>query len=245
MRYLILSDIHANWQALDAVLKDARGRYGEIVCLGDLVGYGADPNRVTSWVREHVPQVVRGNHDKACCGLEDPVLFNPVARRAAEWTLEELSDDNREYLRELPRGPLEADGFLMVHGSIVNEDEYVLSPDDAALQFSFLGGRRVFFGHTHVQGGFLYSRGQVGVEALLVDPGRRFLESREGRAELINPGSVGQPRDRNWTAAYALYDSETRTVEFRRCPYDLAAAQQSIREAGLPDILAERLAFGR
>ena len=135
MRYLILSDIHANWEALQAVLQSAAGRYDQIVCLGDVVGYGADPNAVTEWVRGHVKEVIRGNHDKACCGLEDTITFNPVARRAAEWTMTTLTPDNREYLRGLARGPMEVDGFLMVHGSVLDEDEYLIDPYDALFQF--------------------------------------------------------------------------------------------------------------
>ena len=111
MRYLILSDIHANWEALEAVLQDAEGAYETIVCLGDVVGYGADPNAVTEWVREHVAKVIRGNHDKVCCGLEDPALFNPIAERAACWTLGVLTSENREFLRKLAQGPVEEGGF--------------------------------------------------------------------------------------------------------------------------------------
>ena len=245
MRYLILSDIHANWEALEAVLKDAEGAYETIVCLGDVVGYGADPNAVTEWVREHVAKVIRGNHDKVCCGLEDPTLFNPIAEQAARWTLGVLTTENREFLSTLAQGPAEEGGFLMVHGSVLDEDEYLLDPRDTVLQFVKATGKPVFFGHTHVQGGFL--RWRVGNQSrpAAFQPDGSSLRLQSGRGELVNPGSVGQPRDMNWLAAYALYDSGKGVVEFRRCEYDLATAQTKIREAGLPPALAERLAVGR
>lgn len=245
MRYLILSDIHANWEALQAVLESAAGRYDHIVCLGDVVGYGADPNAVTDWVRGNVREVIRGNHDKACCGLEDTITFNPVARLAAEWTMNALTAENREYLRGLVRGPLEMDGFLMVHGSVLDEDEYLIDPYDALFQFPHVEGRLVFFGHTHVQGGFLLWDAGDRAETAKTKPSRDALRIAQGTTQLINPGSVGQPRDFVWQAGYAIYDSESRLVEFQRCSYDLATAQQKIRDAGLPPALADRLALGR
>jgi len=245
MRYLILSDIHANWEALEAVLKDAEGAYDTIVCLGDIVGYGADPNPVADWVREHVATVIRGNHDKVCCGLEDPTLFNPIAEQAARWTFGALSPENRAFLRELARGPVEENGFLMVHGSVLDEDEYLLDPRDTVLQFVNARGKPVFFGHTHVQGGFLLWKVGEESRSAAFQPDGTSLRLQPGRGQLVNPGSVGQPRDMNWLAAYALYDSDREVVEFRRCEYDLATAQKKIRDAGLPPALADRLAVGR
>jgi predicted phosphodiesterase len=245
MRYLVLSDIHANWEALQAVLADAEGLYETILCLGDVVGYGADPNAVTEWVRENVATVIRGNHDKVCCGLEDPELFNPIAKTAALWTHGELNEENRNFLAALPKGPVEVDGFLMVHGSVLDEDEYLVDPRDTVLQFVNADGKPVFFGHTHVQGGFLlWQTGQKTKPAAL-HPNGAALQVRPDRGQLLNPGSVGQPRDLNWLAAYALYDSEKGLLAFRRCEYDLAEAQRKIRDAGLPKALAERLALGR
>jgi predicted phosphodiesterase len=245
MRYLILSDIHANWEALRAVLESAAGRYDKVVCLGDVVGYGADPNAVIGWIRDNVTDVIRGNHDKACCGLEDTITFNPVARRAAEWTMNALTPENMEYLRKLARGPLEVDGFVMVHGSILDEDEYLIDPYDALFQFPHAEGRLVFFGHTHVQGGFLlWDAGDPADRAANKTQGD-VLRIVRGTTQLINPGSVGQPRDFVWQAGYAIYDSERQLVEFQRCDYDLATAQQKIRDAGLPPALADRLALGR
>jgi predicted phosphodiesterase len=245
MRYLILSDIHANWEALQAVLAAAEGRYDKILCLGDVVGYGADPNAVTDWVRGHVEQVIRGNHDKACCGLEETITFNPVARRAAEWTMSTLTADNREYLRALARGPIEVDRFLLVHGSVLDEDEYLIDPYDALFQFPHVEGRLVFFGHTHVQGGFLLWDAEDRVEPAWTKTQGDILRVVQGTTQLINPGSVGQPRDFVWQAGYAIYDTEHHLVEFQRCRYDLETAQQKIRAAGLPPALADRLALGR
>jgi predicted phosphodiesterase len=245
MRYLILSDIHGNWEALEAVLAAADGRYDHTVCLGDVVGYGADPNVVTSWVQQHVRDVIRGNHDKACCGLEDTITFNPVARYAAEWTKTALTPKNRDDLSQLPQGPREVDGFLMVHGSVLDEDEYLIDPYDALFQFPHVEGRLVFFGHTHVQGGFLlWDTGEPPMQAK-AKPKGDVLRIVKGTTQLINPGSVGQPRDFVWQAGYAIYDSGQQLVEFHRCAYDLATAQKKIRDAGLPPALADRLALGR
>ena len=246
MRYLILSDIHSNKDALDAVLESAEDKhYEEICCLGDIVGYGAEPNEVTDWVRENVPCVIRGNHDKACCGLEEATSFNAVARLAAEWTLETLTPENRDYLLNLAQGPMSRNGFLMAHGSVADEDEYVVDPHDALMQFPRVEGRLVFFGHTHLQGGFILwaEDGRLGYES--IGPAATTVETTAGRGYLINPGSVGQPRDLNWKAAYAVFDSAQQRVEYYRCEYPLESAQQKIRDAGLPGALASRLAAGR
>lgn len=243
MRHLILSDIHANWEALQGVLEAADNRYDDVVCLGDMVGYGADPNAVTDWVREHCRAVIRGNHDKACSGVEEPTLFNPVARAAVEWSFEQLSDENLGYLRALPKGPLEVTDFVIVHGSIRDEDEYLLDPRDAAPQFEHAARPLTFFGHTHVQGGFFLRSLEAPEET---PPGASSsFRLRDGDVCLVNPGSVGQPRDFVWESGFAIYDSETRTVEYRRCPYDIASAQEKIRDAGLPATLADRLTVGR
>ena len=245
MRYLILSDIHANLEGLAAVLKETQDDYDTICCLGDIVGYGADPNEVVDWARDSCSQVIRGNHDKACCGVEEPLLFNPVARAAVEWTNSELTTENLEYLRDLPKGPLELDDFVMVHGSYLDEDEYLVDIEDAAPQFQHILGRLVFFGHTHIQGGF-FLRTVNGAPPVVDDEGRpSSIHVRDGDTLLVNPGSVGQPRDFLWEAAYAIFDSDKKLIEYRRCRYDVEAAQGKIRQAGLPEALAERLALGR
>ncbi|HTS27335.1 MAG TPA: metallophosphoesterase family protein [Bryobacteraceae bacterium] len=246
MRYLILSDLHANWDALEAVLQDANGQYDRTVCCGDLVGYGADPNPVVEWVREHCELVVRGNHDKACTGLDDLEWFNPVARLAALWTQSNLTPENAAYTRGLPKGPLIEDGFQLVHGSPFDEDEYVLAVDEASQSFTYLECRLAFFGHTHVQGGFIWNRSRV--ETIMCPSGwgdRQDMEIDAECAYLINPGSVGQPRDGNPRAAYAIFNSESQVVTYCRTDYNIASTQKKIRDAGLPPVLAERLAMGR
>lgn len=245
MRYLVLSDIHANWEALEAVLEDAAGRYEQIVCCGDLVGYGADPNRVVDWARRHLRAIVRGNHDKAAFDLQVIEWFNPGAAAAALWTHGELRAENLEYLRRLPKGPLAVGSFGISHGSPLDEDDYILSDWEAERLFGYLNAEINFFGHSHLQGGFLLTPG--GAEAIRQMPAgqsRLSLELEAGPFFLINPGSVGQPRDYDPRAAYVLFDEERRRVSFHRVAYDIERAQRKILAAGLPQGLAERLAHG-
>ena len=242
---LIVSDIHGNLEALDAVLAAAEGQYQRIVCLGDIVGYGADPNPIADWVRSEATATVRGNHDRACVGTDALEGYNPSARLSAIWTRGVLTPSNREYLERLPRGPLRIaedggrDGFDLAHGSPLDEDDYLVAPVDLRFMRPYLETQLTFFGHTHVQGGFLLSRN--GVKRL--DPGS-VLALEADHFYLVNPGSVGQPRDGDPRAAYALYSPENRTVEFRRVAYDVAKASSKILEAGLPPPLAARLFQG-
>jgi predicted phosphodiesterase len=241
--YLILSDIHANLEALEAVLGDAEGLYDSILCLGDLVGYGADPNAVCEWMRTTTATVIRGNHDRAAAGTEDLDLFNFVARFSAVWTRERLDPANLQWLKDLPQGPMEigATGgrFALVHGSPADEDEYLIESADARMLSGSLQHRATFFGHTHIQGGFLLARGAASRIAL-----QHTLQMEPDYFYLINPGSVGQPRDGDSRAAYALYSVESQTVEYRRVKYDIRGAAHKIREAGLPSFLASRLYEG-
>jgi len=246
VRYLIVSDLHANLEALDAVVREAAGRYDQAICCGDLVGYGADPNPVTDWVRANCAVVVRGNHDRASSGLDDLEWFNPVARTAAVWTLENLSAGNADYIRSLPQGPLLVDGFQVVHGSPYDEDEYVLAAGEAGLAFGYLEARLAFFGHTHVQGGFIWNQSRVETIARTgARSHRQQMEIDPECAYLVNPGSVGQPRDGDPRAAYAVYDSGAQMLTYFRAAYDVEAAQRRIREVGLPPVLADRLSVGR
>lgn len=246
MRYLILSDIHSNRQALEAVIEDARGAYDTIACCGDVVGYCADPQWTVDWVRRHAEAVIRGNHDKACAGLEDLEWFNPAARSSALWTLRNLEPAGLEWLRALPMGPLEMDGFLLIHGSPVDEDEYVIGERDAAQAGPYLDHWLSFFGHTHLQGGFqLHRNGVIRLRGPAADEAALTVELEHGSAYLVNPGSVGQPRDGDPRAAYSVYSPADRTVTYRRVRYDVDEAQRRIREAGLPESLAERLGTGR
>jgi diadenosine tetraphosphatase ApaH/serine/threonine PP2A family protein phosphatase len=246
LRYLVISDLHSNWEALDAVLDKTRGQYDQIVCCGDLVGYGPDPNRIIDWSRANLSAVVRGNHDRACCGLEDLEWFNPVAKAATIWTMTQLSPENLDYLRELPAGPLRVDGFQLIHGSPLDEDEYVISATDARNVFDYLETWVSFFGHTHLQSGYARANGYFQIMRPL-DPFQAEVRHRLDRdgIYLINAGSVGQPRDGDPRAAFALFDSDAREVVHRRVPYDHAATKRKIDKAGLPDILGTRLAMGR
>jgi predicted phosphodiesterase len=248
VRYLILSDLHANREALDAVLQHAAGRYDQAICCGDLVGYGADPNSVVDWVRANCLLTIRGNHDKACTGVDDLEWFNPVAKTAAIWTRNNMTPDNAEWTRELPQGPLSVAGagFQAVHGSPFDEDEYVIAAEEAGQAFTYLETRLAFFGHTHVQGGFIWNHSRV--ETIMrTSPrtDRQTMDIDPQCAYLVNPGSVGQPRDGDPRAAYCLYDSDASIVTYFRVPYDILGAQQRIRNAGLPPILADRLMVGR
>jgi predicted phosphodiesterase len=241
--YLILSDLHANREALEAVMEDAVGRYDQILCLGDVVGYGADPNHMVDWVRANVNTVIRGNHDKVCA---DPQLledYNAAARASAEWTHGVLTPESIAYLRTMARGPLRVNGFDMVHGSPLHEDDYLIHPGDVQPLRGYLEAPVTFFGHTHVQGGFLITRG--GVRRIM--PGWSvddFVYIEPDHYYLLNPGSVGQPRDMDPRAAYAIYSPENHTVEFRRVRYNIARAAEKILDAGLPSILAARLYEG-
>jgi predicted phosphodiesterase len=246
VRYLVISDIHSNWDALEAVLNRASGKYERVVCCGDLVGYGPEPNRVVDWVRGNAAFVIRGNHDKAAVGMENLDWFNPVARAAALWTMGELSPENKEYIRQLPKGPLAVDTFGIAHGSPLDEDEYLMRPEEAAQAFAYLDWDVTFFGHTHIQGGFSLVRRQI---RLLSGP-KRFsrslaLDLNPDDAYLINPGAVGQPRDGDPRAGFALYDPERRSVDYRREEYDIPSVQDKILRAGLPEFLAVRLGVGQ
>ena len=245
MRYLIVSDIHANWEALEAVLKQARGKFDRIICCGDVVGYGADPDIVTEWVRQNVTAIIRGNHDRACAGLEDLEWFNPVARVSALWTQAVTNPRNIDYLRRLAKGPESVNGFQILHGSPLDEDEYVVSEHDAAQVAPYLDSYVTFFGHTHLQGGFLCHRNGIRRLRKPEDGAlEETIELEHGIAYLINAGSVGQPRDGDPRAAYAIYDTDQHTVTFWRTEYDVDSAQRKILKAGLPDVLATRLANG-
>src|ERR1700726_175237 len=247
MRILVLSDLHANATALNAALAASEGRWERVVCLGDVVGYGPDPNEVTSKIRELGAQTIRGNHDKAATGLMPTDDFNPVAKAAVDWTRSELSADNLKWLTELPHGPLEISGIVLVHGAFQDEDEYVFTPAQALEGLLDSTAEVTFFGHTHHQGGFSYLNSKL--EVLQIHP--RMNESfaplrlEPPRRYLLNPGSVGQPRDADPRAAFAIADLEHQTVEFWRVEYDIAAVQQRMRKARLPEALVQRLIVGR
>jgi predicted phosphodiesterase len=246
MRYLVLSDMHGNWEALRAVLRHARRRRFDVVLmLGDVVGYGAAPNQVVAAVAGLPGRVItiRGNHDKVVGGVDGGENFNHAALEAARWTAERLTPAHLRYVRELPGGPREVEpGTVVCHGSPLDEDAYVLSDFDAFEVFNGHGGWLTFFGHTHVTSMFTLAGGAVRVEALRGATGRRVLD--RGARYLVNPGSIGQPRDRDPRASYMVYDSDRRALRWYRVAYPVAKAQERIRDAGLPGVLADRLAVG-
>ena len=248
MRYLILTDIHANLEAFDACLADATARgYDRALVLGDLVGYGADPNAVVQRVQELDPAaIVRGNHDKVACGLEQAESFNAVAKRAVQWTLEVLTPEHREWLASLPQGPTSVDHVIEIcHGSLFDEDAYIFDELDAVRALKTSVRPLCLFGHTHYPVAFEVSEGRFDSLDPVVAADMRILSLRERSKYLVNPGSVGQPRDGDPRAAYAIADTRARRVELFRVRYALEDAQAKVVKSGLPDVLAQRLAVGR
>lgn len=246
MRYLVLSDLHANIDALDAVLDHASGRWDRVLVLGDLVGYGAEPNAVVDKVRELSPDaVIRGNHDKAACGLDDGSAFNHVARIAAIWTGSALTPSNLEYLRALPCGPVGIDSTTEIcHGAPFDEDHYIFDGGDARLAVESMSRPLCLFGHTHIPVIFRWVDGVFEGGAPDADV-ETLLPLQRGAKYLVNIGSVGQPRDGDRRAAYGVLDDDARELRMFRVPYPVEAAQQRIFAAGLPASLANRLAVGR
>jgi predicted phosphodiesterase len=251
VRILILSDIHANLEALEACLQSAP-EHDAVVNLGDIVGYGASPNEVIDRVRSLGSIFVRGNHDKACSGVAPMDDFNPIAAMAVIWTRTMLRPENLAWLRALPEGPAQVDGVdnvQFVHGSPLDEDDYVLMLHDALGPMRTLPVPVTFFGHSHVQGGFMLQDGQGATLKPVYRSSERTekfeLELAPGAHYMINPGSVGQPRDGDWRAAFVLFDSDSSTVTYYRVPYLIDQAQQRILNAQLPERLATRLALGR
>jgi predicted phosphodiesterase len=246
MKYLILSDIHSNKEALSAILTFVRRKpWDKAVFLGDLVGYGANPNQVIDMLRRLKPlAAVRGNHDKVCAGIEDGELFNRIALEAAMWTRKKLTRSNLRWLKSLPEGPHVVDGrFAISHGTPIDEDAYIFGEIEALNVFRHTEFPICFFGHSHFPVVFALSPDAI-TTILTVAPTFR-LKLNEGVRYLVNPGSVGQPRDGNPLASFALYDSDSRMLTIHRIAYRLASTQAKILKAGLPRPLADRLAIGR
>jgi putative phosphoesterase len=246
MRYLILSDIHSNAEALSAVLaRVRRKKFDRVVVLGDFVGYGANPNQVIDRIREIKKNkiMIRGNHDKVVCGIDSGDLFNPVALKAARWTTEKLTPRNRSFLESLPLGPAVVDGaFAICHGSPRDEDAYIFTDYDAYLNFREMDASVCFFGHSHIPCVFTLEEHGILVELVKGDRVRYPLQ--KNLRYLINPGSIGQPRDRNASAAYAIYDAAESVVHFDRVSYAVEKTRDKIYKAGLPHILGDRLLVG-
>jgi predicted phosphodiesterase len=232
---------------LEAALEAAKGRWDRAVCLGDVVGYGPDPNEVIDKVKSLDALTIRGNHDKAGCGIDSAEDFNPVARHAAVWTREQLRPDNLKYLQELPSGPVEVDGISLIHGALRDEDEYVFAPAQALDGLLEAPSNVSFFGHTHFQGGFSFRDNKLAVINLKPAAGAAFaaLQLEPDTRYLLNPGSIGQPRDGDPRAAFAIADMNHKVVEYWRVPYEIESVQRRMLTAGLPEPLALRLSFGR
>src|SRR6185436_8710955 len=215
MRYLVLTDIHANLEALDTCLADARTRaYDATLVLGDLVGYGPDPNAVVERVQALKPvAIVRGNHDKVACGLEQAEGFNSVAKSAARWTLDMLTPEYRDWLCELPLGPILVDDVVEIcHGSPFDEDAYIFDELDAVRALKVSTRPLCLFGHTHYPVTFELSADNFDMMGPAT-AGEMQLQMRNGSKYLVNPGSIGQPRDGDPRAAYAIADTTLRRVE--------------------------------
>ena len=240
MRFAILSDLHANLEATEAVLTDAREQgCTHFVCLGDVVGYNANPHECLEIVRQMACPVVKGNHDEQASLEESSRDFNALAEMAINWTRAQLTEKDKDWLRDLPLTQQVRD-FTIVHATLDTPEQwgYVFNILDAAASFTYQHTTVCFFGHTHVAGMFVRDNGvkRLKVDQLTIEPTKKYF---------INTGSVGQPRDGDWRAAYCIYHVEKHVVEQRRVEYDLATAQQKIIKAGLPVMLAERLKLGR
>lgn len=251
MKYLVLSDVHANLEALRAVLAHAaRKKRDAVLFLGDAVGYGGAPNQVLERLRSMKGRVVsvRGNHDRVTLDASlGAVFFNYHARRAVEWAARVLTPANRAFLKRLPQGPLGVeDGVAICHGSPADEDEYLLTEMEAREGFRATDAFVTFFGHSHVPCVFELELidGRESLSSYVLRGCRVTLDLLPHKRYLINPGSVGQPRDRDPRAAYAMYDSQARRLSLYRVPYDVAGARRRILAAGLPNILGDRLLHG-
>ena len=243
MRYAIIADIHANLAAFLAVLDDIerRGGVGEVWCLGDTVGYGPDPHQCLELLRQRDHVCVAGNHDWAAIGKIDTSYFNPDAAAACHWTAQQLSQEDIQYIQSLPL-VVEKGDFTLVHGSPREPIwEYILSTSIAVENFAFFQSQFCLVGHSHVPAVFKYDEDSCSFSKFSPDIGLVLGNSRL----IVNPGGVGQPRDGDPRASYAIYESETRVVRLYRIPYDIGATQNKMMKEGLPVRLVTRLSYGR
>lgn len=244
MRYAVISDIHANLEAFTASLEEIdRLKPDTIICLGDVVGYNPNPNECIEIVKARNILCVMGNHDSRVAGIEDSADFNLVAVKAIEWTRGVLKPENAAFLKGLPRSRFVDNRFLAVHGWINGTDRYIFGARDAVENFRLLRELKkktglCFFGHTHVPAAYMES----GADAEPIDGAAIKLE--KGRRYLINPGAIGQPRDRDPRASFIIYDTDSSEVAYHRVAYDIQATADKIIEANLPERLAERLKLG-
>ena len=240
MRFAIFSDVHANLEALEAVIANAREHHcTDFVCLGDIVGYNANPRECVEIVRELDCPTVKGNHDEQASLSDSSVDFNEMAEQAIMWTRAQLSEQDRSWLRCLPLQQSVHD-FTIVHATLNDPGDwgYVFTTTEAMASFAYQQTALCFFGHTHVQGAFIRNvevtptvRDKIGIDS--------------GKQYLVNAGSVGQPRDGDWRAAYCIYLPDDNLVEQRRVPYEIDRTRKKVLAAGLPRLLADRLVLGR
>ncbi len=244
MRYAIISDIHANLEAFRAVFdRIARSHVDKILCLGDVIGYNADPNACIEIVRAEKIISILGNHDAVACDRGDSERFNPLARQAILWTRKQLSGENREFLCALPR-ERSVNGLFLCHGTIHNTNHYIVTRDDVRDAFGLMASlpqkpHICFHGHSHLPSAFRSKAGVIAQEmgeTVTIMPDHSYL---------INPGSIGQPRDGDPRAAFAIYDEDSGQVSFFRIEYDRETCQNKILKAALPPNLALRLDLGR
>jgi diadenosine tetraphosphatase ApaH/serine/threonine PP2A family protein phosphatase len=242
VKYLIIADIHSNLEALQAVLEDAQnyGGFGNVWCMGDVVGYGPDPSACIKLLKQLDPLCVSGNHDLAAVGKIDIADFNSDAARANRWTSGQLSDEDREFLLMLPEVIVE-DDFTIVHGSPrMPVWEYIAYSFTAADNFKHFTTKYCLVGHTHVP--FVFEEEEGTANEGYMSHGD-MLELGDKRL-IINPGGVGQPRDHDQRASYAIYDSDEHNIFHYRVPYDITVTQDKMEQADLPQFLISRLASG-
>ncbi|HEY9173507.1 MAG TPA: metallophosphoesterase family protein [Verrucomicrobiae bacterium] len=240
MKFAVIADIHANLEAFRVVLDDAqKQKCTHYACIGDVVGYGANPRECLEIVRKMAMPCVKGNHDEYCSTDEHAEGFNPAAAEAVQWTRKQLSEDGRQWLRDLKYVRM-VTNFTIVHATLDGPQRwgYVFDKLAAAASFPYQNTPVCFFGHTHVPVAFIR-------DSMVRGGTYSKFKIEAGKKYFINVGAVGQPRDGNPKSAYVVYDTEEQTVELRRLDYDIATTQKKIREAGLPERLAERLAYGR
>lgn len=246
MQYLIFSDIHSNLEALNAVLSTLESNgVDKYIFLGDAVGYGANPNEVLDLLRSLKPLVsIRGNHDKVVAYIESGANFTHHARMAALWAREQITETNKIFLENLDMGPVVVDDiFEIVHGSPTGEDDYIFGEWEAGRGLMSSERWITFFGHTHTP--VIYRETESTIKRVYPDEDDYCYQLSRDEKYLINPGSVGQPRDYNPKSSYAILNSDAETIEIKRIEYDIESTQKKILAAGLPEVEASRLALGR
>jgi len=248
MRYLILSDIHSNIEALEACTQRAKDAgYDRVLCCGDLVGYGPNPIEVIDGIRNLDAVTIRGNHDRVAAGLDEAVQFNPHARLAVYWTRSVLPDSYRDFLANLPVGPIDVnEEAQLVHGACTDEDDYIFTEADADENFTLARKRITFFGHSHFPVVFCSDNEGNSVLATSYEFDEFIaVKCAADKKMFVNPGSVGQPRDGDPRSSFAIWDQDRGRIEFYRVEYDISLTQKKMREAQLPGYLVQRLSHGR